>query len=309
MASGDAAFVICQIGNPGSQTRARTDELCDFVLKPPLEERGLRLARADEDPTPGTVSVQIIQAIVDAKVVVADLTGRNANVYYELGVAHSFAKPLLILVDSTDSLAFDLQGERAIVIGDDGAEIGARKAAAAADEVRRQLDVVLAPGYVPQSLVRGAGVTSSLERFATDDPVKDQLVRISEQLDELRRGSPATNVWRQQVPTWSEPTAVDVVLRFRDKISRPMDLLSASSILQQLSPLELQALVRTWGLDARNPMTTTEIASDLGISEFDARQLVVMAFAKVQDGIEDRLGKGRHAAGDEGQSPQDPSSG
>ncbi|HYP24595.1 MAG TPA: hypothetical protein VEV43_13575, partial [Actinomycetota bacterium] len=117
------------------------------------------------------MSVQIIQAIVNAKVVVADLTGRNANVYYELGVAHSFAKPLLILVDSTDSLAFDLQGERAIVIGDDGAEIGARKAAAAADEVRRQLDVVLAPGYVPQSLVRGAGVTSSLERFATDDPV------------------------------------------------------------------------------------------------------------------------------------------
>lgn len=281
MASDQAAFVICQIGSPGSETRARTNELCDFVLKPPLDERGLRLARADEDPTPGTVSVQIIQSIVRARVVIADLTGRNPNVYYELGVAHSFAKPVIILVDSPRSLAFDLQGERAIPIGDDGNEIGARKAAAAADAVRRQLDVVLADDYTPQSLVRGAGVAASLERFASDDPVKAQLVHISEQVESLRREAMARRI-EPNAPLGTGPAVTaDTLIRFSERLGGGIDDTRAIGMLGELSPLERRALILYWGLDGVANRTSFEVAEELGVSVGRTRDVISSAAAVV----------------------------
>lgn len=283
------AFVICQIGAPGSEIRARTDELCDFVLREPLAERGLRLARADEDPRPGTVTVQIVQSIVNAKVIVADLTGRNPNVYYELGIAHSFAKPIIILVDKTSSLAFDLQGERAITIDDDGREIGARKAAAAADEVRKQLDVVTAPGYAPQSLVRSAGVSASLTQFASDDPVSAQLVRITEQLEEMRNHPPYPGMF---IPTasdlWPDYTlhlsasdrsgerriTPQVVRRFAEKVDYTLTTEEAAGLLRDLTLREFYLLTRIWGLDGRPEVgSPQDLALEFNLSMKEAAQV------------------------------------
>ncbi|HEV2757708.1 MAG TPA: hypothetical protein VG318_18255 [Actinomycetota bacterium] len=265
-AAGDFAFVICQIGPPGSDIRHRTDEVCDFVLREPLTERRLRLSRSDEDPTPGTVSEQIVRSIVNARVVIADLTGRNPNVYYELGIAHSFGKPLIILVDSTENLAFDIQGERVIPIGDDGLEIGARKAAAAAAEVRRQLDVVLAENYVPHSLVRAVSLTATLERFATDDPMKAQLVRLTELVEDLRNqrteqapvggGRELTSVGDQVTP---EHIAY---LSTRNEISGA----DALTLLAQLTPQQLKMLSLLWKLHGDEVDSRQELARRLGIT-------------------------------------------
>lgn len=277
----DFAFVVCEVGAPASETRARADELCDFVLRPPLEEHGLRLGRADEDPTPGTVTVQIVQSIVNAAVVIADLTGQNPNVYYELAIAHAFAKPVIILVDAAASLAFDLQGERAIVIGDNGAEIGARKAALAADEVRRQLDVVLATDYVPQSLVRGAAVTASLAQFATENPMQEQIVRIAEQLEELRNQriiAPSfvtSGVYnrpdrpRRLESTISGPSRVtpEIVLRFRERTGSLLSERQAFDVLESLPLRHFYFLSRLWGLDTGVPAgSLVEVAAEFGVS-------------------------------------------
>lgn len=102
-----SGFFISQVGDKGSPERARADEVFKHIVKPVAVEFEIDIARSDLDPTPGQVTSQIVRSIVDSDVIVADLTGRNPNVNYELGIAHAFAKRLAILVDKKDTLSFD----------------------------------------------------------------------------------------------------------------------------------------------------------------------------------------------------------
>jgi hypothetical protein len=49
----------------------------------------------------------MLAELLTARVVIADLTGRNPNVFYDLGITHSFARPLISIADSAGSLPFD----------------------------------------------------------------------------------------------------------------------------------------------------------------------------------------------------------
>ena len=53
-----------------------------------------------------------MSGISDADLVVADLTGLNANVMYEVGVAHALRKPTLVVTQEIDELPFDLRTSR-----------------------------------------------------------------------------------------------------------------------------------------------------------------------------------------------------
>lgn len=69
----------------------------------------LRCVRADDI----WVNHQVIQDIVDliakAKVVVCDCSGRNPNVFYEIGIAHSLGKDVILITRSADDIPFDLR--------------------------------------------------------------------------------------------------------------------------------------------------------------------------------------------------------
>lgn len=79
-------------------------------------EAGVTMRRADDIFTPGVVLEQIIRAIDEADVVVAVCTGRNANVFFELGYAWRRHDPILVAGD-TDDLPFDVAHYRAELYG------------------------------------------------------------------------------------------------------------------------------------------------------------------------------------------------
>jgi len=91
----DQAFVVMQIGEKGTPERKRADEIYNFVIVPALKQFGILPYRADLDPSPGAITQKMLSELVEASLVIADLTGRNPNVFYELGIAHSFGKPEL----------------------------------------------------------------------------------------------------------------------------------------------------------------------------------------------------------------------
>lgn len=193
MGQDDVVFFITQIGEKGSLIRKRADDVAEFIIGPALAEvasRGVdvgRLVRADHEVTPGSITVQIVRAIDTAQVVIADLTGRNANVYYELALAHSFGKRVVILVDDVANLAFDMKDARVIAIGDEGA-IPAREARAASEVLADTFETVLSEGYTPESLVEQAGRSRQLRELSAEggDPVPAQLAELAETLEELR---------------------------------------------------------------------------------------------------------------------------
>lgn len=180
----EQAFVISQIGQPASDIRRRADDVFEYIVRPPVEERGLAALRSDLDPTPGQITSRILQSVLEARVVIADLTGRNANVYYELGVVHSFAKPVVILVDRVSSLSFDTQNERVIEIEDEG-KIGVSEAEAAKGRLAQALDVVLADTYSASSIVTEVATAQSLATLAPDNPIASELSALSKSVDLL----------------------------------------------------------------------------------------------------------------------------
>lgn len=109
-------FVIAPIGEVGSDTRTQSDQVLNYVIRPIVESRGYRAIRADEISEPGIITSQIIQHVVDAALVIADLSGQNPNVYYELAVRHAIQKPFIQIIRKGESIPFDVSGTRTVFI-------------------------------------------------------------------------------------------------------------------------------------------------------------------------------------------------
>lgn len=141
------AFVITQLGDQGSQVRTWADDVLKHIRAPAAQAHELAVVRADQIAVPGTITEQIAQGIADAEVVIADLSGRNVNVYYELGLAHAWRKPTVLLVDVVASLPFDLSHERVISLGP--GQLAARSAAEAVQSLTDAIGAVLTSDYRP----------------------------------------------------------------------------------------------------------------------------------------------------------------
>lgn len=107
-------FVIAPIGEAESETRKRSDQILKHVITPALKECGYKPTRADIISEPGMITSQVIQHIVDDPLVIADLTERNPNVFYELAIRHAIRKPLVQIIKKGEQIPFDVAGTRTI---------------------------------------------------------------------------------------------------------------------------------------------------------------------------------------------------
>lgn len=90
------------------------DEIYELFLVPSLVEAGFNVVRADNIKNSQNILKDIVRGIAASDLVVADLTDSNANVYYELGLAHALGSPVILLTQSIDDLPFDLRSYRVI---------------------------------------------------------------------------------------------------------------------------------------------------------------------------------------------------
>lgn len=91
------------------------DKYFNELYVPATKEAGFEPIRADGLFSTGSVMEQIWEQIQKAKVLLADLTGKNANVFYELGLAHAIGKPVILVTGNLDDVPFDLRHLRVIV--------------------------------------------------------------------------------------------------------------------------------------------------------------------------------------------------
>lgn len=85
------------------------------LYKPAIEDAGLRPTRADDLFRPGVIVSDLWRMIQEAKVLLAELTTKNANVFYELGLAHAIGKPIVLISETLDDVPFDLQQLRVLM--------------------------------------------------------------------------------------------------------------------------------------------------------------------------------------------------
>lgn len=107
-------FVIAPIGDPDSPTRKRSDQVLRHVIEPAVASCGYKALRADKISEPGMITAQVIQHTVNDPLMIADLTERNPNVFYELAIRHASRKPLVQLIKKGEEIPFDVAGARTI---------------------------------------------------------------------------------------------------------------------------------------------------------------------------------------------------
>lgn len=76
-------------------------------------EKDFEFIHAGETPSQQNILKDIIQNIYDADIIITDLTGLNPNVFYELGIAHTLNKKVIIITQDIETLPFDLKSYRA----------------------------------------------------------------------------------------------------------------------------------------------------------------------------------------------------
>lgn len=84
----------------------------DGVIRPAIERASLECIRGDEVFSRSQISHEIWQQIRSCRMVVAELTGKNPNVLYELGLAHALGKPAIIITRNEDDVPSDLKALR-----------------------------------------------------------------------------------------------------------------------------------------------------------------------------------------------------
>lgn len=104
----DSCFVMMPFGSWFDRYYAE-------IYAPAIRDAGFEPVRADELFSTGSVVEQIWEQIVKAKVLLADLTDKNANVFYELGLAHAAKKPVVFTARRVDDIPFDLRHLRVLI--------------------------------------------------------------------------------------------------------------------------------------------------------------------------------------------------
>lgn len=100
-------FVIGPYGATGSQTRQWSDFVFTKVVAPVLGDDYV-VQRTIDRPEPGQISARIERDLRQARVVIADLTDANPNVYFELGFRHALDRPFVHLARAGTPLPFDI---------------------------------------------------------------------------------------------------------------------------------------------------------------------------------------------------------
>jgi hypothetical protein len=107
-------FVISPIGEEDTPVREHANLVFEEIIEPIMRGEGYQAYRSDHENFPDDITDRVIRAIWDADMVVALLTGGNANVYYELAVSHTLKKPTIQMIKKGDHLYFDVGHQNTI---------------------------------------------------------------------------------------------------------------------------------------------------------------------------------------------------
>jgi hypothetical protein len=98
--------------------KAEMKHVYDEAIRPAAQSLNLSINRGDDFFTKHPIMTDIWSAIYHCRVVIADCTGKNANVFYELGLAHTIGKPVIMVAQNENDIPFDVQNYRRFIYSD-----------------------------------------------------------------------------------------------------------------------------------------------------------------------------------------------
>lgn len=114
----NVCFYIAPIGAANSDARKHSDLFLGSIVEPAIMSLGLKVVRADSIGQSGIITRQILDYILKSRLVVADLSFHNPNVFYELALRHAVRLPIVQIIRHSDNIPFDINQMRTISIDD-----------------------------------------------------------------------------------------------------------------------------------------------------------------------------------------------
>lgn len=175
-------FFIGPIGDEGSQTRDWSDQVLNLIVAPVVTSFGYETPRrSDLIHNPGSISLEIIKRLVEDDLVIADLTDKNPNVFYELAIRHVTQKPVIHLIRQGDRIPFDVSDFRAISIG-----LTLSIAEKAKENLRKQIEMIETGGGVYTPLTQFRALKNALSNDSVEMESKETVQIFLEQIEDLR---------------------------------------------------------------------------------------------------------------------------
>lgn len=108
MENREKCFVIMPISDPDGYEKGHFKYVYEDVFKPAIENAGFYPKRADDDGSSSLIQVNIIRDIIEAPMAICDLSSRNPNVLFELGIRQAFDLPVVLVQEEGTPRIFDI---------------------------------------------------------------------------------------------------------------------------------------------------------------------------------------------------------
>lgn len=191
-------FVVGPIGALGSDTRNHADLLLDLIIKPVMEDfTEFDVIRPDEDAKPGMIDSQVIIALRDSDLVIADLSFLNPNAFYEIGIRHMVSKPIIHMQLEDQRIPFDLSLYKTVPFS----FMNPAAYKTARGQLKAQVGQAIKTDYIPDNPVIRALGQQHLKETASPEMkvVSDTLQSIQSRIEALEH--PGSSL--PGVQTWS----------------------------------------------------------------------------------------------------------
>jgi hypothetical protein len=207
----NVCFVVSPIGKEGTEKYSAFKEVLEYVIKPAFDESGYQYSviRADDINRTGSFIKDILENIYSSHIVVADLTGQNPNVFYELGVRHSLRPRTILIAQNLDDIPSDLREYRTIIY-----DTSAKGAAAFKKRVKTFLNEIAKEPERPDNPV--------IDRLG--NIVENKIAQIEAERDELKREITKLLSGKKETSTKVQPTS-----SVRKRFKRILELKNAEA--------------------------------------------------------------------------------
>lgn len=107
-----SCFVIMPISNQPGYDPGHFSLVYEDIIKPAIELAGMKPIRADETVNTNLIQLDILRKVIESDIAICDMSAKNPNVFYELGVRQAFDKPTVLMIDDVTSAPFDVSSLR-----------------------------------------------------------------------------------------------------------------------------------------------------------------------------------------------------
>lgn len=175
-------FVVTPIGDENTAIRRHIDGIIDQAIIPAIgDEFEIKVAHREYEI--GSINDRVIQNVYDSDLVVANLTGLNPNVMFEIAIRYSFGKPAIVIAEKGTKLPFDIVDENTIFYINDPAGAAELK-----DNIKRfvqRIDWTKCEYGPVFSAIKNAAVINHIESGISDTDNKNAFSFLVEKISDL----------------------------------------------------------------------------------------------------------------------------